>query len=386
MKTILWASDSANSIVGFGTVAREVLSRLSNEYVCLHLGFQYKGQPLRFQNFTILPNFAEVGRVTSLDTLTRYFKTFNIDLLITLSDPWTVSWLPKFTKPIWVGYFPIDGEYGDSPFKRLFSNCLPLAMSVFGAKVIQRQTHELPPFIYHGVDTELFKPLSKTAKENLRESLSERCKKDLTDKFIVGCVARNTERKRFDRLFAAFSKFAEDKRDVVLYLHSDPYDPFPSSQDILSLLRHFRIENKTIISPLQFNFYFGCPPDDMVKLYNVFDVHALSTAGEGFCLPLAEAMACSVPNIVTDWTACTELVEGRGWLVPVKTFYYYSRFNIRRGLCDIDEFAKALEEAYNDREHCKTLGKRGRDFAVTTLDWKTQIIPQWKRLLGTLLA
>jgi glycosyltransferase involved in cell wall biosynthesis len=55
---------------------------------------------------------------------------------------------------------------------------------------------------------------------------------------------------------------------------------------------------------------------DMPRLYKNFDCFVLATRGEGWGLPIIEAMAMEIPVIVTNWSGPTEFVtEENGFLV-----------------------------------------------------------------------
>jgi len=316
-----------------------------------------------------------------------YLEQLKPDILVTLHDPWMVGHILRMKTCPWVGYTTVDGDPLHLGFKPILSKMdVAVAMSKFGQKAMFDLGIEKPQMIYHGVNTNVYYPFSKREKDNAKREIAEKIKQasghDISGKFIVGCVGRNTERKRFDRLMRAFSMFALDKDDVFLLIHSDPADPYPTAQGLEELRFRFRIQDKCCFSPLQTNFLFGCSVAELVKLYNIFDVHALSTGGEGFGLPIAETMSCGVPNTVTGYSAPKELVKGHGWLVDIDTYYYYSKYNIRRALCDINHLAECLEEAYQDRKKLKMYGRKSRDWVVKNLDWDKAIIPKWVELLN----
>ena len=52
-----------------------------------------------------------------------------------------------------------------------------------------------------------------------------------------------------------------------------------------------------LVPPTMGNMEKGEHPDDngMVDIYNMMDIHALPTGGEGFGIPTVEAMACGTP-------------------------------------------------------------------------------------------
>jgi glycosyltransferase involved in cell wall biosynthesis len=123
----------------------------------------------------------------------------------------------------------------------------------------------------------------------------------------------------------------------------------------------------------------GVADERLNEIYNVFDVMVLPTAGEGFGLPLLEAMAAGVPVIATDYSACTELLQDRGLLVKVKNFIYLGGQVVRNVLPDADDLYQKLSECYSDRERSLRLGKAGRRFAEEH-SWDA-IVRRWDELL-----
>ena len=58
---------------------------------------------------------------------------------------------------------------------------------------------------------------------------------------------------------------------------------------------------------------------EMAMLYRSCDVLVHPYRGEGFGLPIAEAMACGLPTLVTGYGACLDFCdETTGWLVPAQ--------------------------------------------------------------------
>lgn len=59
--------------------------------------------------------------------------------------------------------------------------------------------------------------------------------------------------------------------------------------------------------------------EEMAALYRACDVLVHPYRGEGFGLPVAEAMACGVPPLVTGYGACLDFCDDTtGWLVPAR--------------------------------------------------------------------
>jgi glycosyltransferase involved in cell wall biosynthesis len=171
----------------------------------------------------------------------------------------------------------------------------------------------------------------------------------------------------------AFARFSADKDDAVLYLHSDPND---IGWDLLDLLRRFGIFERTRISRFA-SITHGVSSTKLNEIYNLFDVIVLPTAGEGFGLPILEAMAAGVPVMATNYSACIELVQGRGELIAARDFMTAGRHNIDYAIPDVDDLVTKLNALYQHEDLRRRHGRLGHQFA-RTLDWSL-IVEQWGR-------
>jgi glycosyltransferase involved in cell wall biosynthesis len=242
-----------------------------------------------------------------------------------------------------------------------------VAYSRFAQNVVQEALPDVRvELIYHGVDTRVFHPIKE--KELQRPG-------ELKNRFIVGCVARNQPRKNLPTLIKAFARFCQNKPEAVLYLHTNPDD---IGWDILDLLKRYRVFDRTCISKSA-SIRKALAKAKLNEIYNLFDVMVLPTAGEGFGLPILEAMAAGVPVIATNYSSCVELVEGRGELIRVKEFLTAGRHNVEYAIPDIDDLVAKLEMLYTQPELRKRHSNSGLEFA-RTLDWD-DIVKCWDDLL-----
>ena len=118
-------------------------------------------------------------------------------------------------------------------------------------------------------------------------------------------------------------------------------------------------------------------------IYNCFDVFTLPTRGEGFGLPILEAMACGVATVVTDYSAHTEWAGDGGILVPPAALAAEPLTNIRRAIIDIDLYVTAMIDMLDNPEMRKKYGENGRKKALT-MSWD-EIIKQWEDLVDSIL-
>jgi len=146
-----------------------------------------------------------------------------------------------------------------------------------------------------GVDVEKYKPIEK--------------KHDKTKPFQFLLIGRWDYRKATQEIIKSFvDEFSEDENVELLLSVDNPFakDGFSSTEERLknSGISHSRIK---IVNHISSEKYV-----DMLKNVDVF----LSCArGEGWNLPLIEAMACGIPSIYSNWGGQLEFAEGRG--IPV---------------------------------------------------------------------
>jgi hypothetical protein len=139
-------------------------------------------------------------------------------------------------------YCPIEGDNLPLGWREVWKHFTPVAMSDYGARVIGEFTGQPVSRIYHGVDTEHFRPVSMN--EPLRyDGYSFRTKEDAKaafnikpDRLIVLRTDRNVERKFYDRLFAAMVPVFDAVPQVDLMVHCRPVDEGRSLWDEIGRL------------------------------------------------------------------------------------------------------------------------------------------------------
>jgi glycosyltransferase involved in cell wall biosynthesis len=302
----------------------------------------------------------------------------NPQAMITLGDYQNVTQIAtsamRFNIP-WITWFPVDFSKWDLEVTRFFYSLDAnlVMMSRFGERLAKEAMIEPLATIPHGVDTEIYKPMDKQ-KARIAIGLPE----SMLDRFTVGFVGQNVERKRIDKLVDAFAMFSEGKSNVLLLAHTDPslvHDKNPGLV-LNDYIADYGLDAKYLHThPLLYHMKY----DDrtMATLYNAFDVLVLTSAGEGFGVPIIEAAACGVPTIGTDCTSMTELIEGHGWLADVKTTYNYKGFV--RSIVDEKSVARCLQECYDDPKKTHEMGEKALEFSK---EYDVKIIQnKWVKLL-----
>jgi len=298
-------------------------------------------------------------------------------------------------------WFPTDGggglPLGCANILKKIEN--PVAMSMFGQKQV-KEYHDLDvAHIPHGVNTELFFKVSDEQKEILKQ------KYGLNGKFVIGTVARNQPRKHLDRTLKTMRLLLDKMPNAVLFFHLDPDDPAQPLWKIKSLIQKFGLENRVIFSGMK--AHQGFPAQQMNEIYNVMDCFFLSTSGEGFGIPIIEAMACEIPVVATDYTTTPELViknqAGFGIkLAGVDTIDLFSlnskdydfkvqngtitgSWEVERGICDINDAANKIFTLYQDAPLRQKMGQNGRNAVMTKYDFKKNVAPLFEKMFLEML-
>ena len=310
-------------------------------------------------------------------------KEFKPDVLFFLNDPWIIEkyiQLKNIETPYLktIAYFPIDG----GPLKKQWANTLSkldvqVCYSEFGERVITEANGGKKPKnlrqIYHGVDRKIFRPVvQQVARQKLGIPL---------DAFVVGMVARNQYRKRFDILVSAFAEFAKDKPNVKLYLHTVLKD---IGFDIPDLIDQFDLADKLILTEDMPNPAKGVPAEFLNLIYNSFDINVLVSTGDGFGLPVAESMATGCPQLVSDHSCLKELVDGHGGLTVKNAAWLLNTTGINTwgAISDVQDLTDKLNLLYSSRDLRIKLSEDGYAYITQPkFDWEV-IVDQFEAVIN----
>lgn len=373
---ILYSGDSPVVNTGFGRVAQEILSRLqSYGHEIIVLGVNGYGEPYDQKKYPYKIFPCEKGSNENIFGIRKLWyleDKYKPDVIFFLNDPWLIDQYldarpnPQGAYQKIIAYFPTDG----GPLKERWATTLTnktdaqICYSHFAERIVTEANENVRPKnlhqIYHGVDTKKFFPVN--------QSLARQRLTIPQDAFIVGMVARNQFRKRFDLLVAAFAEFAKDKPEAKLYLHCALKD---IGFDILDLARQYKIADRLIltenVTPSE-----GVPDEQLNLIYNSMDINALISLGDGFGLPVAESMATGCVQLVSDHSCLRELVEGHGGLT-VKTaswILHTSGINTWGGVSDVKDITEKLNLLYHNKDLRIKLATEGYAFIKhPQFDW-----------------
>ncbi len=303
-------------------------------------------------------------------------------MLITHWDVWVLHGL--IGRPInWVPYVPIDAPLDDYTIEINIVLKAPnvraiIAQSKFGYNEIKKIVGDDKPVYYipHGVNTSLFKPIEDRGRVKVDFGMDK-------DAFVFGFVGNNdSDRKDIPGLLKAFSIFREnnkDAKDAYLIMWSGVKPAAGRAYDLVRLAKRYRIDNK-VLFPVEQSPTLFYDESFMVNVYSAMDWFVTMSSGEGFGLPILEAMACGTPVIAGDHSAHHELVSSgkpqpRGILVKAKYIRptLWTPTHQEYSFIDPYDFAEAMAKAYN--EDWGKYSKNARAFAEK-YDWG-DIIKQW---------
>ncbi len=352
---ILYAGDSPTVNTGFGIVAKNLLNRfVAMGHQVTVLGVNHYGEPYDQKEFPYMVYPCDRGgspQVFGFQKFWSIYEAIQPDLVFFLNDPWLIreymNYKPERIAPHtkFLAYYPTDsGPMKPEWIETLSALDAQVCYSYYAEGVVIKSNKGIRPDnlhqIYHGVNPKEFFPVNQNAaRTELGLPIED---------FIVGMIARNQYRKRFDIMMAGFAEFAKNKPNVKLYLHTALQD---IGFEITDMARQFDILDKLIltegVTPAR-----GVTNQRLNLIYNSLDVHALISLGDGFGLPVAESMATGCPQIVSDHSCLKELVDGHGGLT-VKTAAWLMNIqgiNTWGGLSDYKDLANKLDILYKSPE------------------------------------
>jgi D-inositol-3-phosphate glycosyltransferase len=328
---ILWIGDAACE-TGFARCTHNVCNHLHNLGHEVHiLGINYHGEPHQYP-YPIYPCFnpAKGGTdVLGCARLPRLMQEIGPDVVVLLNDPWNIPGYAHYIRkqfsipenfslvnmdplPPLIGWLAVDGK------NQKGWECNDLThvatWTQFGADELVKGGYNGPTSIVPlGVDLGIYQPKNQLScrKEWFPEDTPEDV---LKNSFVVGVVGRNQERKRIDLCMEYFVEWIRSCNidNAYLYLHVSPTGD--KGIDIRQMAKYYGSTNRIILNDPPVGY--GPTESQMSSLYSSFDVLLTCTQGEGWGLPMMEAMACGVPVIAPDWSALGEWARDAAYLVP----------------------------------------------------------------------
>lgn len=217
-----------------------------------------------------------------------------IGIKLSVANPWDMM---QFGGRKRIGYTVLEtSRIPDRWVKMLNQMDQAWTATKWGAKVfadcgVEKDIIRVVP---EGVDTDVFRP-----------GLDPLPEFDEMEGFKFLCIGKWENRKNQRMLIEAFCE--EFKPDEKVNLILQAVNPFILRKDpTWSAYKEVFSMNLPRHAPIWFLNDFLPRVDDMARLYNSCDCFVLPTRGEGWGLPVLEAMSCGMPTIVPLITGITE--------------------------------------------------------------------------------
>lgn len=392
MARVLWIGD-AGCHTGFARVTHSIGERLVWDYghdvtvlASNYFGDFWPGiadpniQPLKM--YTVMPG-GPGAKLTQRDALgakrvVEMLYKVDPDVVIMLNDaqpflqllfnnPYDKDRLLLTHRPL-IFYVASDG----TNLPPTWTDTVPqvadvIAMSKFG------QAQYVPSDLaYHGVDSRDWWPVEDkpiVTRNGMVLRSKEDCKRAFgyePDDFLVGRIDTNSGRKDFAATWKALVPLMKKHKNIKAHFHCSNRDM--PAVDFTALFSRDSETADRFFTPALKTDYVGWPQSDMNALMNAFDVMVNTSRGEGFGFANAEALACAVPVIAQNVSAIPEVVGPGGILLEPQRMITAPPGQ-DSWLCDIDEFSRATELLYMDKDLRRTLGRAGHEHVTKTFSW-----------------
>jgi glycosyltransferase involved in cell wall biosynthesis len=361
---ILWIGDSPAVSTGFGRVAQGVLEGLyqTGRYSVSVLGINHPiGDPHRYEGmFRIYPAKAG-GNVYGINRVCEVVEKEKPDVIVINNDLWVCS---EYVKEIpennrIVIYSPVDALPVQKEWLEpmVSVNASVVTYTSFAKNGIQSVIDIPVSVIGHAVDTDEFYPVEDARK--LLTNIPEGA-------FVVQNVNRNQPRKRLDLFLKSMQIWLNglsqaDRNNVYIYYHGTLRDV---GWNLVTLAQRWGIDDKLLITdqrnltPAQ-----GVTLPILNRIYNVADVHVMTSMGEGFGLSPFESAACGVAQIVPNHSACKELWSGKAPLIDIDHWEVLTGgINTEGGVISVEHLASILDDLYRNRDKVKDYAKKAYDY------------------------
>jgi glycosyltransferase involved in cell wall biosynthesis len=258
-------------------------------------------------NIPIFTSTTAGDAISGEDSLLRLYNEFSANLYFTEVDFFVFNRIFDFSKDKkinWFYFVPIDFDpVPDFVIDKLKSAACIIPMCKWAKQKLGKKLDNVSDYIYHGVDTSIYKPFGNS-KAEIRRKFAPKLVSE--GDFLIVLVQKNAANKAYVEQLQGIKLFIDQNPNlnVKIYIHAFPMGQFR----LFELVKSFGLEkNCAFADPYR---YLHClyKEKDLALFYNLADV-CLNASAEGFGLPTLEAMACGTPVIGLNWGASAELLE-----------------------------------------------------------------------------
>ena len=364
---IHWNSNGVMAHSGYSTQTKLIVyGLLKAGFSIAHTAFYgLEGGCVTIDGLKVYP---KIGEMWGSDAMLYHGEDYKADVNVSFQDAWPLN--PEMMKQVkrWIAYVPIDSSpVHPQVFERLKLAWKVITFAEFGRKSLADKGMS-SNLIYHGVDTETYKPMDK---EECRKTFGLP-KKD----YWFGMVSANKDnppRKSFQEVLDAFAEFKKTHPESAILMQTQVSNP--SGFPLRDYIAYLGLQNDVFFIS-DYQSMFKLDSEGMAKLFNCFDCLLCPSQSEGFGLPIIEAQSCGVPVITTDWTAMTENIidQKTGYLVKVSA-KRWTAGNCYFGIPDTKDLQEKMEKVYkSDR---KKMGEAARNYILDKYDFDKVLLPKW---------
>lgn len=189
------------------------------------------------------------------------------------------------------------------------------------------------------------------------------------------------ERKAPEILLRAFNEEFRADEPVILLAKTMNVDP---AVDVEGSIANLGLDPHG--GRIHFSLNQVVPTNQLGVLYRSADCFVLTTRGEGWGMPVIEAMACGLPVIATNWSAhCDFMTEDNAYPVPVHELIpavakcpYYKGF--RWAEPSYRDLRRLMRHVYQNQEEARAKGSEASAYVLGNWTWQHAAAKIMKRL------
>ncbi len=279
-----------------------------------------------------------------------------------LLQPWEYGCIPgEWLRPIKAG---VDEIWTPSSFSKA---------SFVKAGIPEERVVVIP----NGVDTDLYRP------DGPKYPLAT------TKRFKFFFIGGTIPRKGIDAVLKAYVAMFKADADVCLVIKASGSGTFYQDSPIAKQIESLR---ELVDAPEIEVIDHDLPDAEIAALYRSCDALVMPYRAEGFCMPIAEAMATGLPVIATGFGACLDFCDDETtYLVPAEEFGavigYLPPPAIEYTMAepDVVALARILKYVHDNPAEAREKGARGRRRILEGYTWKhvaDQYVARLQELAG----
>jgi glycosyltransferase involved in cell wall biosynthesis len=196
-------------------------------------------------------------------------------------------------------------------------------------------------------------------------------RRPMAGRFTFLAVFEWGERKAPEVLLQAYAAAFSKRDDVLLLLRVNNHD---CAVDVSRQIADLRLPADG--APIAILYNQQIAADSLGSLYRSVDCFVLPTRGEGWGLPILEAMACGLPVIATNWSAQTEFFHpGVGYPLRLRALIpadakcpYYEGW--RWADPDVEHLAHLMRYVYEHADEARAVGARAAREVAARWTWR----------------